>query len=370
MSAIEVMDEGGVDSADSLSGGSGIAYQKLVAHSQLRLARYRDDEELERQAKQTLAAYQKQVFNRGLTGNDQLRKDEWRRMNDVLTAVARDNTIGIDTLRDRGIEVPLDLGVTRFEWGDVDQFGDAEVDMAATTGGGEDTLNYTNNGIPLPIVHKSFKVNLRKLRSSRNRGQPIDTAGVEAATVAVARKLEDILFGGNSITVEGDSVAGMTDFTDRETVSGNATWDGASADNMIDDVMSTVEALEDARAFPGQSGYDFFIHRGNYQEVRAKNAGTDDKRGVLELLRDRLEQEADLPNSIRFFPSDRLSDGNAVMVKPTERHVQMPTAADIQTVQWESMGGMVQHWKVMGSVMPALRSDQSGNSGVAHLSGL
>jgi len=58
------------------------------------------------------------------------------------------------------------------------------------------------------------------------------------------------------------------------------------------------------------------------------------------------------------------------MVKPTERHVQMPTAADIQTVQWESMGGMVQHWKVMGSVMPALRSDQSGNSGVAHLSGL
>ncbi|MDY6778994.1 MAG: major capsid protein [Halobacteria archaeon] len=368
----ELIDDGPaeVSSAGNLEGGSGIGYQKLVAHSQYRLAQYRGDEDLARQAKQVLAAYQKQVFQEGFSTNDQLRKDEWKRMNDVLTAVARDNTLGLDTLRDRGIEVPLDLGVLRFEWEDVDDFGEADVDMAATAGGNEDTLDFANNGIPLPIVHKSFRLNLRKLRSSRNRGQPLDAAGVEAATAAVTRKLEDILYGGNSITVDGDSIAGFTDFADRQSVSANQAWSGASSDEMIDDVLRTVSALEDAKALPGQSGYDFLIARQNYQEIRGKNAGTDDKRGVLQLLRDRLEQEEALPSQVRFFPVDRLSEGNAIMVKPTERYVQLPMPADIQTVQWESMGGMVQHWKVMGAVFPALRADQQGNSGVAHLSGI
>lgn len=381
--ATEVMNPGdgpSIDSAESLSGGSGHAWNKLVAHSQYRLAQYRDDERLAKQAEEVLKAYQEQVFttkrvgrvNRGptLATNDQLRKDEWKEIDDTLTAVARDNTLGIDTLRQRGISVPLDLGTLRFEWEDVDDFSDAEVDMAAVAGDDEDQLDFTNNGVPLPIVHKSFRLNLRKLRASRNRGQPIDTAGVEAATAAVARKLEDILYGGDDITVEGDSISGMEDFGDRETVTGNATWDGASADNMIDDAMRTIEALEDAKALPGESGYDFFVVRQNYQEIRAKNAGTDDKRGVLQLLRDRLEQEADLPNSVRFHPVDRMSDGNAVMVKPTSRYMRLPIAADIQTVQWESKGGMVQHWKVMGSVIPAFRSDPSANSGVAHLSSI
>lgn len=370
-SAIQVHDgPAQVSAAGNIEGGAGLGYQKLVAHSQLRLAVEKGDKRMAKQASRVISAYQDQVFNRGLAANDQLRKDEWKEMNDTLSAVARDNTIGIEQLRQRGIEIPLDLGVLRFEWEDISDFSDADVDMAATGGGNEDTFKYTNNGIPLPIVHKSFTLNLRKLRSSRNRGQPLDTAGVEAATAAVSRKLEDIVWGGDSITVDGDTVSGATDFTDRQTITGNAAWSGASADNIVDDVMRTVDALEDAKAFPGQSGYDFFIHRQSYQEARAKNSGTDNKEGVLELIRRRFEGEEDLPNEVRFWPVDRISSGNAVMIKPTERYVQLPSAADIQTVQWESMGGMVQHWKVMGSVMPAYRSSQDGDSGVAHLSGI
>jgi hypothetical protein len=189
------------------------------------------------------------------------------------------------------------------------------------------------------------------------------------ATTAVSRKLEDILYGGNSITVQGDSVQGFTDFTDRQTVAGNATWDGASADNIIDDVMRTIEALEDAKALPGRTGYQMMVARQNYQEARAKNSGTDDKKGVLEHLRERMQTEDDVPE-VSFQPVDRLSEGNAVLAKPTERYVQLPMPADIQTVQWESNGGWTRHFKVVGSVMPALRSDTAGNSGVAHLSGI
>ncbi|MDY6780213.1 MAG: major capsid protein, partial [Halobacteria archaeon] len=319
-----------VSSAANIETGGGLGYQKLVAHSRYRLAKQRGDEEAAKQAKKVLAEYQKQVFgSNSYSTNDQLRKDEWKEIDDTLTAVARDNTLGLDTLRDRGIEVPLDLGTLRFSWESISDFGEADVDMAATQGGGEDTFNYENDGIPLPIVHKSFKINLRKLRSSRNRGQPIDTAGVEAATAAVTRKLEDILYGGNSITVDGDSIAGFTDFSARQTVAGHD-WSSATSDEIISDVMATISALEDAKALPGQSGYDFLIARQQYQEIRAKNAGTDNKQGVLQLLRRRLEEEEGLPSQVRFFPVDRLSSGNAVMVKPTERYVQLPMPADIQ----------------------------------------
>jgi hypothetical protein len=39
---------------------------------------------------------------------------------------------------------------------------------------------------------------------------------------------------------------------------------------------------------------------------------------------------------------------------------------EIQTVQWESLGGMVKHFKVMCIQVPQLRSDTAGNSGIAH----
>jgi uncharacterized linocin/CFP29 family protein len=349
-----------VQAAEELEDGNPQAFQKLVAHSQYRMAVQRGDKQAAKQAARVLKDFK---------GNAQLREDEWKRIDDTLTAVARDNTLGLQTLRDEGLDVPLDLGVLRFEWEDVDDFGDAEVDMSGTAGDDEDALSFTNNGIPLPIVHKSFKINMRKLRASRRRGQPLDTAGVDAATAAVSRKLEDILYGGNSITVQGDSVSGFTDFVDRQTVSGNATWDGSTPDNMIDDVMRTIESLEDAKALPGRTGYRMLIARQNYQEARAKNSGTDDKKGVLEHLRERMQTEDDVPE-VEFLPVDRLAEGNAVLVKPTERYVQLPMPADIQTVQWESNGGWTRHFKVVGSVMPALRSDTAGNSGVAHLSGI
>jgi len=370
MSGVISVDDGPaeVQAAEELDGGAG--FQKLVAHSQYRLAAFRCKGDFENASRETKRlAKQAMSVLRKFESNNQLRKDEWKRIDDTLTAVARDNTLGLQTLRDAGLEVPLDLGVLRFEWEDVDDFSDAETSMSGTVGDDEDALSFTNNGIPLPLVHKSFKINMRKLRASRRRGQPIDTAGVDAATAAVSRKLEDILYGGKTITVQGDSVSGLTDFGDRQTVSGNSTWDGASADNMVDDVMRTIESAEDAKALPGQTGYQMMVARQNYQEIRAKNSGTNNKRGVLELLRDRMASEDDVPE-VQFQPVDRLSEGNAILVKPSERYIQLPMPADIQTVQWESNGGWTQHYKVVGSVMPALRSDQNGNSGVVHLSGI
>jgi len=349
-----------VDDARDLGDGGSIGFQKLVAHSRLRVALDRGDKQLAKNALQTINKLQT---------NSQLRDGEWDRLSETLKRVAQDQLVMTEELRDRGLEVPLDLGVLEYGYEDVSEFDEADVDMAATAAGDEDSLDFGQENTPLPIVHKSFYINRRRLRASRRTGQPLDTAGVAAATRVVSEKIEEIIANGTSITIDGNTVDGLTSYTPRETVTGNTDWGSASTDDIIDDVMSTVEALEDAKHYPGNTGYLSLVAKNQFQEARAKSAGTDDKRGVLQLIRDRLSDEEDMPE-VTFRRADHLDDGQVVLMKPVEDVFELPMPADIQTVQWESSGGMRQHYKVMGSIMPAPRSDRNNNCGIAHLSGI
>lgn len=348
-----------IDRAEDMAGGRG--FQQAVAHSEYQLAKYRGDSRLEAQALQKV---------RHFRANSQLRKDEWKRIDDSLKRVSQQTRVLVQDLIDAGLTIPLDLGTLRFEWEDVDDTGDAAIDMSATEGGEEDLPDFGLNGVPLPIAHKSARFNARKLRASRNRGEPLDTTTVTQATRAVNEKLEDVLVNGvPNLTVDGDSVDGYTTHPDRAAVTGNADWtvDSTTADNMIDDVMSTIEALENQNR--GRVNVNFYIDRSRFQAIRAENAGTDDKRGVLQLVRDRLESEGDFPG-VTFKRADFLSAGEAVAVEMVEDNVQLAVPSDVQTVEWGSQGGLVQHVKVMASMIPVLKSDRAGQMGLAHLTGI
>ncbi len=46
--------------------------------------------------------------------------------------------------------------------------------------------------------------------------------------------------------------------------------------------------------------------------------------------------------------------------------VRAVVGMEIQTLQWESMGGLMKHFKVMCLLLPQLRPDTAGYSGVGH----
>jgi hypothetical protein len=50
----------------------------------------------------------------------------------------------------------------------------------------------------------------------------------------------------------------------------------------------------------------------------------------------------------------------------TSETVRAVIGMEVQTVQWESLGGMMKHFKVMAIQVPQFRPDTAGNSGVAH----
>jgi hypothetical protein len=55
-----------------------------------------------------------------------------------------------------------------------------------------------------------------------------------------------------------------------------------------------------------------------------------------------------------------------VLVEMSTGTIRAVVGMEVQTVQWESMGGLMKHFKVMCMLLTQLRADSEGNSGIAH----
>ena len=64
----------------------------------------------------------------------------------------------------------------------------------------------------------------------------------------------------------------------------------------------------------------------------------------------------------------RLTDDNVIMVQMTSDVVRLVVGLSITTVEWDSDGGLTKNFKVMAIMVPQIRNDQDGNSGVVHAS--
>ena len=49
----------------------------------------------------------------------------------------------------------------------------------------------------------------------------------------------------------------------------------------------------------------------------------------------------------------------------TSETIRAVIGLEVQTVTWESLGGMMKHFKVMTIQVPQVRPDANGNAGVA-----
>ena len=54
------------------------------------------------------------------------------------------------------------------------------------------------------------------------------------------------------------------------------------------------------------------------------------------------------------------------MVQMTSDVARAVSALDITTLQWEGMGGMEMNFRVMAIMVPQLRTDFYGNTGIMH----
>ena len=313
-------------------------------------------------ANSSRTSFRKATSQESYANEGALRYDQWKDIDSEVIKVAVDRLVGIADLRGAGlVHNTGGLGKTISQWEEESNMTGANIDMSGITRGEEDHLNYNLMSVPVPIVHKDFRLNIRNLEASRfGGGESLDTAQAGVAARVVAEASEDMLFAGRPIVVNGNTIYGYTTFPDRNQVDfgTNGTWDSPAktGQNILDDVLNMIQASIDAKYFGAFKLYVPAAYETKLQsDFKSETSGTIEER-ILSLRQ---------ISGIEY--ADRLATGNVLLVQLTREVVDLAVGQDITTIQWQEQGGMVENFKVMACWAPRLKKDYDGRCGITHL---
>lgn len=295
-----------------------------------------------------------------------LEKDEWETLSQRMVQLYRENLVGIQDLQEAGLDRGISLATQVDLWQTRTDFTDAEVSMDGETRSDEDRVTYQTEGVPIPIVHKDFRVSDRELQTSRRLNNDLRTDGIADATRSVTEKLEEILFTGWAPTVRDDGgdtfqLYGYTDHPERNTYTGS---DWGTASNIRPDLVAMLDQLDENN----RTGGNFWLYLAPPQWRQFRSAIDPDGDGNQTVRRRIMEEFDQEIGQVRRAP--KLADGEAAMVDPRPDVVELAVAEDVQTIEWQSGSGMTSHFKVMAAMAPEVKADADNNSGVVHTTGI
>lgn len=291
-----------------------------------------------------------------------LQYDEWKDIDRKVTEIATDRLVGVTGLISKGLVHTLgSIGLTVSLWENSSDMTPAQVSMSGVSRSQKDAVQFESQQVPVPVIHKDFTVNVRRLEASRMFGEGIDTIQAGIAARKVAETSEDMLFAGHATKVDGSTIYGYTNHPDRNPVDMAKKWTGVGAATGLE-IIADVQAMSAAlRADHFFGPYTLYIppeYEGRLDD------DYDPTTGDTRTIRQRILQLAGIAE---IQVADRQAADNVVMVQMTSDVVDMAIAQDITTVQWQEMGGLQQEYHVMAVWVPRLKSDFDGQMGVAHL---
>jgi hypothetical protein len=304
----------------------------------------------------------RQMSTKELRGLDTLRKDEWKSFDNVLVREAQIRLRAVADLYAAGLTKPISggLGKTMHEYEKMTDMTPAIMSMDGNVRSDNDRVDFELDGIPLPIIHKDFDIQLRTLQASRNGGDPLDTIQIEQCGRRIAEKLEDLLINGTSKLYGGRAIYGYTTFPGRieESFGAGGSWDqtAKTGDQIIDDILTMKASLHSNRRFG-----PYWLYVPGDADVRLdldfKADGTVTRRGRI----------LQIEGITKITTLDTLASGNVVMIQPTRETVELLTAVPLQNIQWDMNGGFTIAFKSFTVQIPLLRTDAAGRSGIVHM---
>lgn len=287
-----------------------------------------------------------------------LRKDDWKILDDAIVKAAKPRLRAVGDLRGRGLQlvIPNGMGRTVLETEAQSDISGAIVSMDGLRESEADRPTFDLNSLPLPIIHKDFFFSARQILTSRNGGSPLDTTTAELAGRRVAEEAEKLLLGVSATyTYGGGTIYGLTNFpsalskelTDPTTSS----WTG---NTLLTELLSMRGKSYDAYHYGPfvlyvAPDWDEYLDA-DYSSTKGDNT-----------LRERIQKISGI-ESIQTM--DYMENYDIVMVQMTSDVVRMIVGMEITTVQWETKGGMQLNYKVMAILVPQVRADSNGKTGI------
>jgi len=298
-----------------------------------------------------------------LRTNDTLRKDEWKHFDEAVVKISQQRLVGVNDLISRGLFLNIEngLGTTVLQFETESDIEPAEINMTGSSRGANDRPTWDIGSLPLPIVHKGFQLNIRVLNASRKVGQPLDTTLAQMAARKVAEKIEEILFvGASTYTFGGGTLYGYVDHPQANSVTLSINWDASSKTGAL--ILADVIAMKQASITDRHYGPWVLYVPTAYETVLDEDYSTSYPNVTI---RDRIKQ---IGGIVDVKVIDLLTANTVLLVEMQPETARMVIGLQPTTLQWDTEGGMVNHFKVMAIMVPQIRADQDDRSGIAVLS--
>jgi uncharacterized linocin/CFP29 family protein len=293
---------------------------------------------------------------------DILSKDEWKTFDTALVEEGRIRLRGVADLIAAGNvrRIPNGLAKTVLEYQKITDMDPAIVSLDGVTRSENDRVQFLTAGLPLPLTHKDFYINLRTLLASRTTGEPLDTTYVRLAGRKVAEETERMLFQGGKVFL-GLTIYGYTNHPNRNTLSfgTNGSWSAVAKTgaDILADLNGAISLLEGDRFYG-----PYVVYVGS---AMSNKLGEDFKAASDKNIRTRLLDDNRIKD-IRVV--DQLPANTVIVVQLTPDVVEMVEGERLQTVQWDVHGGFQINFKAFQIMVPLIRADAQGRSGVVHIS--
>lgn len=293
-----------------------------------------------------------------LRTNAILLKDEWLNLDERIVQIAQERLTIVNDLIDMGLTYDLGgIGTTISQWQVESDLTEATVSMEPDSEDNRDVLEYELAQVPVPIIHKDFKLGIRQLEASRRMGSNIDLSNADAASRKVAIGMEDLVVKGYGNTFAGNTIYGVTTHPSR--ITGVATGNWLST---IDAAYSTVLAMLAAADVQHRYGpFNLYISKGLGQVIYYVYPD-----GSGQTVLQRLQN---IDSIMNIKVDDRLEDGDLVLIQMTSDTIDLGVAQPLIPVEWEEKGGLVTNFKILTSAVPRIKPDGKGELGIVHFTG-
>ncbi len=275
-----------------------------------------------------------------------------------------------------GLVYPLadPLSVTQLEWDQHSKVGSAIRTMTPGSRSENSLLDAKHNRIPIYITQEEFDMGIRLLKMSERVGQPLDVSQIKQATRRANESVEDACING-ATTADGQTFQDsgytapglLTAPGTANNVTNSVDWTaanviGTTGPDMQADILAGVAKLNAAKKY------------GPFNLYVGTNAGAT-LQGQFSLytpgtIQGMLESMTFGGRNLRIRVADRMPNTNSsgdvqwALVQMTDDVVQLVNGQPPTVVPWTSLDGMHLHWLVMAIMVPRVRCDYDGNSGI------
>lgn len=257
-----------------------------------------------------------------------------------------------------GLTYPLTdpLSVTQVEWETIGKTGGAQRTMSPSARGENQLPNQMLSRVPIYLTTDDFHLGIRTLKMSQRVGQPLDTTLVQQATRRVNEALEDATINGAGFKVAGYEAYGLLNAPNANTHTISTAWTSATGAEIHADVMAMIGKLQaDLKYGP----YNLYVGTAYGNALTFDYKANGDK-SVIARLR---EIEAG-GRPLQIKVADQLPATTVVLLQMTSDVVEIINGQPPTVIPWTSLDGFTLYWLVMAIMVPRVRTDYDGNSGI------